>query len=266
MSCKQIEVRNLLEEISKRIETCPETFSDQNVSNCLYGLQSMSSEHVEVRKVLTALTVRMQQCSLSPLGAGLCLYGLQGMDPANREVKDILDEVLTQAERVVESGGWTVNLWRTVVLFRHQVAGLPSDVDKRLNKLERYLHVHLADETTPAPMCSTSVETQFLDAIDAQVTARLPGAHCMRNRLLHGFEADCVLQMESGAIVNIEIDGPTHRHPRKRRFCEARDQYLYERHGVVVKRIDLMRLTRMVSRADVNNVVSNTLRNLFSIG
>ena len=45
--------------------------------------------------------------------------------------------------------------------------------------------------------------------------------------------------------MNIEIDGPHHKQPVKRRFCRLRDAYLREVHGVIVLRLDVMELQRL---------------------
>jgi hypothetical protein len=49
--------------------------SAQAVGNSLYGLQQMTDDVPEVRKVLAALTPKIQSCR-QPLGNGL-LYGLR---------------------------------------------------------------------------------------------------------------------------------------------------------------------------------------------
>jgi hypothetical protein len=40
-------------------------------------------------------------------------------------------------------------------------------------------------------------------------------------------------------VYNIEIDGPSHRHPTKQRLCQRRDAYLREKLGVETVRIDI---------------------------
>jgi hypothetical protein len=67
------------------------------------------------------------------------------------------------------------------------------------------------------------------------------------NILLHAFEADIVISVtdpSTGGLtreINVEIDGGVHRaNSRKMRFCEGRDRYLREQHGVEIVRVDLL--------------------------
>ena len=62
------------------------------------------------------------------------------------------------------------------------------------------------------------------------------------NERLFCMEADIVLRV-GDKIVNVEIDGSSHRLPVKRWFCMHRDRYLTEHHGVRVVRWDLMSQT-----------------------
>ena len=71
------------------------------------------------------------------------------------------------------------------------------------------------------------------------------GIELRNNELLFGFEADIVIRKKSidgkVVIVNIELDGPHHKHNlSKRRFCELRDQYLITEHGVRIERWKLI--------------------------
>jgi hypothetical protein len=117
------------------------------------------------------------------------------------------------------------------------------------------------------------------------------------NEMLYGFEADIVIRGrrsndsnnnstvkglneigwvgeshddsgESGSRIptfNIEIDGPTHRHPTKSRFCSRRDAYLGEAHGVKILRIDLLAKefrNRKPSSAEMRELLTVKLRNM----
>ena len=67
------------------------------------------------------------------------------------------------------------------------------------------------------------------------------------NSWLHGFEADIVLKVSgryrghsiSTFLVNVEIDGPSHRRATKARVCRIRDECM-RRQGVIVGRWDLV--------------------------
>ncbi len=52
MSSDVPEVRDILKEMTRHIKSCNEGFSEQNISNALYGLHNMSSDVPEVRDIL----------------------------------------------------------------------------------------------------------------------------------------------------------------------------------------------------------------------
>jgi hypothetical protein len=64
------------------------------------------------------------------------------------------------------------------------------------------------------------------------------------NIWLHGYEADIVLRISGeyrgmnivDAVVNVEVDGPSHESLKKRRFCSTRD-WRMRREGVQVERL-----------------------------
>ena len=41
--------------------------------------------------------------------------------------------------------------------------------------------------------------------------------------------------------MNIEIDGPHHKQPKKLHYTQLRDEYFRQRHGVSVRRVDVSR-------------------------
>ena len=50
-----MEVRSLLSALEPKVRSCTESLNVQAVSSALYGLRGMSSNHVEVRSLLSAL-------------------------------------------------------------------------------------------------------------------------------------------------------------------------------------------------------------------
>ena len=60
MSSEHLEVRSLLVVLTGKTMDCQQKFNAQAVSNALYGLQSMSSEHPEVRSLLGVLTGKLE--------------------------------------------------------------------------------------------------------------------------------------------------------------------------------------------------------------
>ena len=85
-----------------------------------------------------------------------------------------------------------------------------------------------------APTAAGSKIEQRFGAHAAEIFAGSGAVEVSANELLHGFEADLVLR-GAGWTVNVELDGPTHQRPTKRRFCGLRDEHL-RRRGVRVLR------------------------------
>ena len=121
---------------------------------------------------------------------------------------------------------------------------LPADTLSRVDSLP------VCDSPDHRPHGSAT-EKQFYEHV-ARILAAVPtGAgeksySLSSSEFLDGcFEADIVIACEEGdgsgetKVFNIEIDGPSHRHPTKRRLCQRRDDYLREKLGVETVRIDI---------------------------
>ena len=91
-------------------------------------------------------------------------------------------------------------------------------------------------------------EEKYLRIVHSQLS-QVPNVQILNNIYLHGFECDIVIRKTSIANgkeiitdMNIELDGPSHNRPNRRRFCQLRDDYLSREHGVIIKRFELQRL------------------------
>jgi hypothetical protein len=62
MSSDSVEVRAMLSALSPKVESCREALDAQAVGNALYGMQGMSSDSVEVRAMLSALLPKVESC------------------------------------------------------------------------------------------------------------------------------------------------------------------------------------------------------------
>ena len=58
------EVRRVVQVLTAKVSGCKEALNAQEVSNALYRLQDMSSEHAKVRTVLQALTAKVSGCNV----------------------------------------------------------------------------------------------------------------------------------------------------------------------------------------------------------
>jgi hypothetical protein len=78
----------------------------------------------------------------------------------------------------------------------------------------------------------------------------IPNVVVSGNEYIDGFEADLMIRVYPAGIsedasfvlhvINVEVDGPSHAFPTKRRFCALRDRHLQRAHGIVVLRLDQM--------------------------
>ena len=68
MSSEYPEVRQIVEVLVDKAESCKEPLNAQAVGNALYGLQSMSSEYPEVRQIVEVLADKVKSCE-EPLNA-----------------------------------------------------------------------------------------------------------------------------------------------------------------------------------------------------
>jgi hypothetical protein len=86
----------MLSALLPQVRSCQEPLNEQAVSNALFGLQGMSSEYQEVRKMLSALLPQVQSCQepLKAQAVGNALYGLQGMSSSLKETQELIDAVV----------------------------------------------------------------------------------------------------------------------------------------------------------------------------
>ena len=68
------------------------------IGQCLYGLQSMNSNHVEVRDLVAALTHHIQQSdsALDAQAVSNTLYGMKMMSSDHVEVRTLLSTLSTK--------------------------------------------------------------------------------------------------------------------------------------------------------------------------
>ena len=88
MSSEHAEVRKLLSMLTVKFAECPDNFDTQAVGNSLYGLQGMDSEHVEVRKLLTVLTPKVAGC-LNPLNSQAVGNAMYGLQSMRSEHAEV---------------------------------------------------------------------------------------------------------------------------------------------------------------------------------
>lgn len=185
------------------------------------------------------------------------------------------------------------DLWRSLVLFSHfsgSSAALTPDLKTRLGQLCSDLSLHTPHSTLhvlrgagemrgdeEARVSGTdSIEQRVQKQVDF-ILQQKPTVQITYNEMLYGFECDIVLRVTSvdglsqslplsrpqvpAIIRNFEVDGITHLQPRKRKFCNLRDLYLEDKHGISVSRLRLPDRTTLTDQ-DLHAAVSGHLNSL----
>jgi hypothetical protein len=245
-----------------KVRNCPELLNAQAVGNALYGLQGMSSEHQEVRDTLDEVLSKFPYCidAFAAQNISQGLFGLLNKTLLKSHVGFIqtwflrIDELSSSYDITPDD---TLMLYQSLALMdnadmpltKSLVAASLYDDYVRLKKLlyDSFLRVSKSSNPKPPNRAEDYYFSRAKCAFNAHETVVLS---C--NEFLFGFEADIVIRIYDDSskksvskIINIEIDGPTHRYTfRKQCFCALRDEHLKRVHGVEITRWDLLSPTQ----------------------
>jgi very-short-patch-repair endonuclease len=260
------------------VSSCSEPLSTQNVGNALYGLQCMSSDVPEVRSLLTSLSAAVSSCSepLSAQHVSNALYGLQGVRPC--EGGAVLWKIIYNNLRVVidsldgsEFGDRDArDLLRTLYIINDSACDVGIEV-ANFDIAEMVESLRRKSSVIGGLVSGSKSEKQvFLRLV--KHFGSIPNVVVSGNEYIDGFEADIMIRVypagESGDasfalhVINVEVDGPSHAFPTKRRFCALRDRHLQRAHGIVVLRLDQMSSIRRNDSELLIQSIEETLREL----
>ena len=267
MSSESKEVRDLLVVLRDQVVRCTEPLGAQAVGNALYGLQNMSSEDKEVRDLLVVLRDQVGRCT-EPLRAqavGNALYGVLRFDLDTSWswfIKVLLDSIsqCDGSNNFVDVGTILQSLCLITSAKSYPLSqsikemGLLDEIVLQKNRLAQVFNAHPEVVSRIGVAVNRNEKKYFLAACGA--FRDIPGVTLSNNEYIEGFEADIVIRKESSSslsveessskkelstIINVELEGPIYKHKlRKKRFCEARDRYLFDTVGVRVVRWELM--------------------------
>ena len=267
MSSEDKEVRDLLVVLRDQVVRCTEPLDAQAVGNALYGLQNMSSESKEVRDLLVVLRDQVGKCT-EPLRAqavGNALYGVLRFDLDTSWswfIKVLLDSIsqCDGSNNFVDVGTILQSLCLITSAKSYPLSqsikemGLLDEIVLQKNRLAQVFNAHPEVVSRIGVAVNRNEKKYFLAACGA--FRDIPGVTLSNNEYIEGFEADIVIRKESSSslsveessskkelstIINVELEGPIYKHKlRKKRFCEARDRYLFDTVGVRVVRWELM--------------------------
>ena len=259
-------VKELLLALAGKLSTGNVSFNAQAVGNALYGLQNMSSEDKEVRDLLVVLRDQVGKCT-EPLRAqavGNALYGVLRFDLDTSWswfIKVLLDSIsqCDGSNNFVDVGTILQSLCLITSAKSYPLSqsikemGLLDEIVLQKNRLAQVFNAHPEVVSRIGVAVNRNEKKYFLAACGA--FRDIPGVTLSNNEYIEGFEADIVIRKESSSlsveessskkelstIINVELEGPIYKHKlRKKRFCEARDRYLFDTVGVRVVRWELM--------------------------
>ena len=222
--------------------------------NCLHGFQQMGSYRVEAQQLLDIIPDKLDIVREdTPIHLiGLALFGLRNCE-LGAKWAPILRLWFQRLFGYLETGILTnmlhelepFPLQKLLILFHSNCALLDAVVKYKLLmdwiKIKVLLRDNLQECTYSMRPVIHHQERDFAVAIDEIIRGYVEVLETQYNTLLYGFEADMVVKyvMANGetAVLDIEIDGPSHGIARKRYFCSLRDELLEREFGVRVLRV-----------------------------
>jgi len=202
-----------LQVLTPQIAKCTETLSAQDIGNALYGLHGLNTE-LAIPVLHTVFPKSVDEALLSTLSTR-----------SDTDLVAFTHGAVSWLVRKGEALAISEELKRRLLRFyraaSHELAGRTTSTDGVGRAEARYRQCALM---------------AFKDRQDVEVKP----TSCY----LHGFKADIVISVavkdSAPAILNVEIDGPHHRHITRRRFHAIRDEHMTSC-GVRIFRWDLMK-------------------------
>ena len=241
------EVQELVSEIAKKISSTGATLSSEEIGRSLYGLQGLSSQASifsdsaigldvdEVQFLVSALWDKIKNVrDLMPLNdIGMGLSGITLLkDPISENIRQYLyaQTIRVGTEEAINDMGQPKpeDIIFAVRGLRLNNLRLPRWLEESYLKLES----GFADKTVPdvIPMSrADKLVCQKFQALN-------PNTPMIPNAIFDGFKLD--MQFPSIKL-NVELDGPTHKYPVRRRFDTQRDEYLSVKQGYLIVRVEL---------------------------
>jgi len=259
MSSEWKEVRGLLPLVGKQISTCQGNLKPQHVGNALYGLQSMNSEWKEVRGLLPLVGKQIATCqeNLDAQAVGNALYGLRNISIDTHMISFVM-QLLEKIDDFNSSNCTTrylSALYQSLALVDDESCQFVQSLQghglyKGMVKQKERLFEVLRDDPNSLNNNAVNASQRRYAALTEKYFGSYKDIKVTYNEYLEGFEADIVIrkQLPNGkttAVLNIELDGPVHKIPRKMKFCDLRDEHLKTNYDVRVVRWDLVSNTLM---------------------
>ena len=240
------EVSALIDALLPHINSSMEALHPQHVSNALYGISGLFDESVPS----TVIIYRYLKSHFDRVVA---------VDSNQLSLKDrqmLTSHVCLFIDRIQHNGSViSSQLSAELIEMRHRLEPLrmlgltttnddddDDDDDSRISKIEElYLkEVQLALQNTPYEVWSQA----YLDGMECDLIITMKkkksSPTCDHPIIITNKNNNNSNSYNNSQtiVVNIEIDGPHHKQPKKLQYTRLRDEYFRQRHGVSVRRVD----------------------------
>jgi len=231
------QVSALIDALLPHINSSMEALYPQHVSNALYGISGLFDESVPS----TVIIYRYLKSHFDRVVA---------VDSNQLSFKDrqmLTSHVCLYIDRIQHNGSViSSQLSAELIEMRYRLEPLRmlgltttnddcDDDGSRISKIEElYLkEFQLALQNTPYEVWSQA----YLDGMECDLIITMKSSPTcdhpiitINNNSYHNSQT---------IVVNIEIDGPHHKQPKKLQYTRLRDEYFRQRHGVSVRRVDI---------------------------
>jgi hypothetical protein len=258
------------------LHALPERVGLQLIS-ALIAKESISSVSPEA----FSLSSTVPPGSMTPSSLSCMLYGMQRLDGADSRVAELhrfaaeqLSCVLAKRRNLNDrdySPHQMQMLQHNVKIFLWFSKNLNDkmrfEFESHYSKLDRMLN-----EVSWEEFGTSSFRSETERKVHAALVAVFKNKQNMSkdqnipeltfNRILHSFEADAILRFDGHGhvdpiVLNVEVDGPRHRHGNVRSFTERRDEVLAGAHGIIVARLNEVLLANIDEASIVNRIVES---------
>ena len=233
------EVSALIDALLPHINSSMEALHPQHVSNALYGISGLFDESVPS----TVIIYRYLKSHFDRVVA---------VDSNQLSLKDrrmLTSHVCLFIDRIQHNGSViSSQLSAELIEMRHRLEPLrmlgltttndddDDDDDNRISKIEElYLkEFQLALQNTPYEVWSQA----YLDGMECDLIITMKSSPTCDHPIITTNNNSNSYHNSQTIVVNIEIDGPHHKQPKKLQYTRLRDEYFRQRHGVSVRRVD----------------------------
>jgi hypothetical protein len=258
MSSDHIEVRNILSVLVKKLHNCDGDLQARSLSSILYGLKDIRQIQNTADFLQLLDYLRLQVCTIAENALRSTSTSILSRQLLNSTINTTDLNILCQS----------------VTLFTQEMSGfLDKDNYAEWQRIEKLLNDELSYREESRDVyfkCSkfrSIAERRVYDLalnvckdIDVKVDANF--------WLFSLFESDIVFRIpppiyddgtksDSEIILNIEVDGVTHKKIHKTKFCSRKDKYLRSK-GIFVSRMETATLLKM-SDLEIEKWMSNRI-------